>query len=267
VIPIGDSPVSRRTPWVNYAIILVNLGVFFYVLSLSTVVPASRLEATEEFIEMRDTVCYGFEARPTEIDRFYCRWGFQPREWFDNVRGESQVGNSRNWGVVITILTSIFLHAGWLHIGGNMLFLWVFGDNVEDRLGHIPYLLFYLMAGIVASLIQGLVDTSSVIPVVGASGAVAGVLGAYIVWYPGATIVAVFPVLFFLPLPVPAFIMVGLWFFQNLLAGYLTLGSAGTPDAGVAWFAHIGGFLFGFVLVLLFLRRSGRPPPRWSPSR
>jgi membrane associated rhomboid family serine protease len=263
MIPIGDSPVPRRTPWVNYLLILINLGVFLYVLSLSATMPGTQAEASAEFIEMRDTVCYGFEARPTEVDRFYCRWSFQPREWFDNLRGESAVGSSRNWDVLITILTAAFLHAGWLHIGGNMLFLWVFGDNVEDRFGHIPYLLFYLFAAAIASIIQGAIDPESVIPVVGASGAVAGVLGAYIVWFPGATIVAVFPVLFFLPLPIPAVFMIGVWFLQNLLAGYMTIGSAGTPDAGVAWFAHIGGFAFGFLLVLLFLRSSGRPPPRY----
>lgn len=263
MIPIGDSPRSRSTPWVNYAIILVNIGVFLYVLGLSTAIASSPADASAEFADMRDSVCYGFEASPTEVDRFYCRWSFQPAEWFDNVRGESNVGAPRNWEVIITIITSAFLHAGWLHIGGNMLFLWVFGDNVEDRLGHFPYLIFYLFAAAIASMIQGAMDSTSLIPVVGASGAVAGVLGAYIVWFPGATIVAVFPALFFLPLPIPAIVMIGVWFVQNLFAGYMTLGSAAAPDSGVAWFAHIGGFLFGFLLVFLFLRDHGRAPPRW----
>ena len=263
MIPIGDSPVARRTPWVNYAIILVNIGVFIYVLTLSPQLPPTQEEAIAKYIDMRDGVCYGFDARPTDVDEFYCRWSFQPREWFDNLEGQSQVGSPRNWDVLLTIITSMFLHAGWLHIAGNMLFLWVFGDNVEDRLGHVPYLLFYLTAGVVASLIQGVMDVNSLIPVVGASGAVAGILGAYLVWFPGATVVAVVPILFFLPLPVPAFIMIGLWFIQNLAAGYMTIATAQTPDAGVAWFAHIGGFLFGFGMVLLFLRGLGRPPPRW----
>lgn len=263
MIPVGDSPIRRRTPWVNYSLILINLVVFIYVLSLSTLMPGDHQQAASEFIEMRDTICYGFEARPTDVDRFYCQWGFQPREWFDNLQGESAVGASRNWDVLITIFTAAFLHAGWLHIGGNMLFLWVFGDNVEDRMGHAGYLLFYLVAAVAAALVQGAVDPDSTIPMVGASGAVAGVLGAYIVWFPRATVVAVFPMLFFLPLPVPAILMIGMWFLQNVFAGYTSLGSAATPDAGVAWFAHIGGFVFGFLLVFVFLRSKGRPPPRW----
>ncbi len=262
MIPIGDSPITRRTPWVNYALILINIAVFAYVLTLSNEPPPTQAEASEKFVEMRDGVCYGFEARPTEVDRFYCEWGFQPAEWFDSVRGEAPGQDDRGWAVLLPIVTSIFLHAGWLHLGGNMIFLWVFGDNIEDRLGHFGYLLFYVAAGIVASLIQGFINPESLVPMVGASGAVAGVLGAYIVWFPGATIVAIVPVLFFLPLPIPAFFMIGIWFIQNLLAGYMTLGSAGTPDAGVAWFAHIGGFMFGFLLVFIFLRSVGRPPPR-----
>lgn len=266
MIPIGDNTRSRRTPWVNYTFILINVAVFVYVLTLSTQPSLVRGERADDFITQRDTVCYGFESRPTEVDSFYCRWSFQPREWFDNLQGESQVGEPRNWDVLITIVTAMFLHAGWLHIGGNMLFLWVFGDNVEDRFGHALYAVFYLFAGVVASVIQGAVDPGNLVPVVGASGAVAGVLGAYIVWFPGATVFAIFPVFFFIPLPVPAVIMIGLWFVQNLFAGYATLGSAGTPDAGVAWFAHIGGFVFGFLLVLFFVRDLGarrRAPPEF----
>lgn len=264
MIPIGDSTRSRRTPFVNYAVILANIAVFFYTLSLSQDIEASPVRG-EVFIAEADD-CYGHRAAPTEVDDFFCRWSFQPAEWFDNVTGDAKTGTSHDPGILITIVTAMFMHAGWLHVGGNMLFLWVFGDNVEDRLGHIAYALFFVLGGIVASLIQGLMDPGNVIPVVGASGAVAAVLGAYIVWFPRATVFAVVPLLFFVPLPIPAVVMIGLWFLQNLLSGYATLGSAGTPDAGVAWFAHIGGFLFGFLLVLLFLRRVGRrrlpPPPR-----
>lgn len=262
VIPIGDSTSARRTPFVNWALIAANILVFIYALSLSTSVTSAA-----DFQAQRDDVCYGFNAAPTEVDHFYCEWSFQPEEWFDNISGDSRTGESGSVSIFVTIFTAIFLHAGWLHIGGNMLFLWVFGDNIEDRLGHVLYLAFYLAGGFVASLIQGMMDPDSVVPVVGASGAVAAVLGAYIVWFPKATIITVLPVFFFLPFPVPAFVMIGLWFVQNLLAGYATLGSV-APDTGVAWFAHIGGFLFGFLLVFLFLREYGRrrrPPPLWEP--
>ncbi|MDZ7727571.1 MAG: rhomboid family intramembrane serine protease [Dehalococcoidia bacterium] len=258
MIPIGDSSRSRRTPWVNYAFILANVLVFLYTLTLSVDIAPDSQQAARDFAVQRDSVCYGFQARPTDVDYFYCEWSFQPQEWFDHARGEATTGEGRDWRVLVTIVTAIFLHAGWIHIGGNMLFLWVFGDNVEDRLGHFAYLVFYLIAGVIANLIQGFFDPTNLVPTVGASGAVAGVLGAYIVWFPGATIIAVFPALFFIPLPIPAFLMIGLWFLQNLLAGYATLGSAATPDAGVAWFAHIGGFLYGFLVVFLLLRDVGR---------
>ena len=266
MIPVGDSTRRRRTPWVNYLFILANIAIFAYMLSLAIRIDdRSPAQVQQDFAEQRATVCYGFPAPPTPSDEFVCRWAFQPREFFDAAGGASPGGQDR-LAVLITIVTSMFLHGGWLHIGGNMLFLWVFGDNVEDRLGHLPYALFYLAAGGVAALIQGAIDTSSLIPVLGASGAVAGVLGAYLIWYPRATVNVVIPffVLIFIPLPVPAFIMIGLWFVQNLLAGYATITDAASPGGGVAWFAHIGGFVFGMLIAaLVAFARIGRPPPRW----
>ncbi|MCC6381368.1 MAG: rhomboid family intramembrane serine protease [Dehalococcoidia bacterium] len=267
MIPIGDSPRPQRTAYVNYALIALNVAVFLYMLTLATAVPKDQRQANAEFRQQESGVCYTFPGAPSDLERFYCRWSFQPKEFFDNVRGDLAVPNVDRGQVWLSILTSLFLHAGWLHILGNMLFLWVFGDNVEDRLGHAGYLVFYLLAGVVASLLQGAIDATSVVPVVGASGAIAGVLGAYIVYYPRATISVVIPffILIFIPLPVPALVMIGLWFLQNLLAGFATIGQAGTPDSGVAFFAHVGGFLFGMFAVLLFLRRadSRRAPPRW----
>lgn len=270
MIPIGDSPRALRMPYVNYALIAVNVAVFLYMLTLSRSVPKDQRVANAEFRQQESGVCYTFPAAPTDLERFYCRWSFQPREFFDNARGARAVPNVDRTQVWLSILASLFLHAGWLHIGGNMLFLWVFGDNVEDRLGHFGYLVFYLLGGVAASLLQGAIDTTSVVPVVGASGAIASVLGAYLVYYPRATISVVIPffILIFIPLPVPAIVMIGLWFLQNLLAGWATIGQAGTPDSGVAFFAHVGGFLFGMLAVLLFLRRVGsrRAPPRWRRS-
>ena len=259
MIPIGDSPKSKTTPWVNYAFIAINIAVFLYTLSLSTEVPPNRVVAAQQFQEQQAGICYGFPAAPTEIDRFYCRWSFQPAEWFDTARGESETPGQDRVEVLSTILTSIFLHGGWLHIIGNMLFLWVFGDNVEDRLGHLGYAAFFLLAGLAAALTQGFIDMGTAIPNVGASGAVAGILGAYLVYYPKARVTTLIPIAVVLvPIPVPAVLMIGFWFVQNLFSGFATLSpDVGTPDSGVAFFAHIGGFVFGALAVLLFLRGAG----------
>ncbi len=272
MIPIGDSPIPRRTPWVMYIIVLVNIGVFAWTLMLSPEVPASRFQAAADFREQTLRYCYGLETTPTERERFYCQWGLQPQEFVDNATGELKYPVASRTDIWLSLFTSMFMHAGWLHIAGNMLFLWVFGDNVEDRLGHIGFLLFYLASGVVAAFTQIAVDPDSTVPVVGASGAVAGVLGAYIVFFPRATVSVVFPVfiLIFLPLPVPAIVMIGLWFLQNLFAGILSITNEAAVGGGVAFFAHIGGFLFGMLLVLFFLRNVGRPPrpaPRWARYR
>jgi membrane associated rhomboid family serine protease len=264
VIPIGDNNRSRTTPWVTYAIILVNIGVFLYMFSLNATPPATRREESRQLVQQTETICYGYATYPTDADRFICKYAFQPHEFFDTVSGDSPVTGNDRWIAFVSIITAMFLHGGWLHIIGNMLFLWVFGDNIEDRLGHFLYLAFYLVAGIVASLVQGVIDPNSVVPVLGASGAVAGVLGAYLLWYPTATIRVVIPffILIFIPLPIPAWIMIGLWFVQNLLAGYATIADAASPDVGVAFFAHIGGVLFGMLIAALAGRRPHRPRPR-----
>ncbi len=267
MIPVGDSTKRHRTPWVNYLFIAANVVVFLFMVTLSAQPTGTEGQVREEFIEQTTGVCYGFQAPPTDANRFVCKWAFQPREFFDAAEGGMDVGGQDRWAVLITLVTSMFMHGGWLHIAGNMLFLWVFGDNVEDRFGHARYALFYLLAGAIAALIQGAIGTESVVPVLGASGAVAGVLGAYIVWFPKATVRVVIPffILIFIPIPVPAVVMIGLWFLQNLLSGYATIADAASPDVGVAWFAHIGGFLFGMLTVLLLFRGLGehRPPPRW----
>jgi len=266
MIPIGDSPRASITPWVNYAFIAVNFAVFLYTLTLSTAVPLNRLDYQRELVQQTNGTCYGFVVAPNDVGRFFCRYSYQPREFLDNVRGESKVPEPSRAEVLLSLVTAMFLHAGWLHIVGNMLFLWVFGDNVEDRLGHFGYIVFYLVAGVAATLTQTVVDTASIIPNVGASGAVAGVLGAYLVCYPRATVRIVIPFfpLVFLPFAVPAVFMIGLWFVQNLLSGFATIGvAAGAPDTSVAFFAHIGGFVFGVLTAFLFRRGRVRRPPRF----
>ena len=159
----------------------------------------------------------------------------------------------------------MFLHGGWLHIGGNMLFLWVFGNNVEDRIGRLWYLLFYLASGIIASLAQLAVAPNSVIPNLGASGAIAGVLGAYLVMFPRRRVYTLIIFFFITAVYLPAFVVLGLWFVLQVFSGVGSLGSRVNTGGGVAFFAHIGGFAFGVVLALLFFPKEGfrdRPPPR-----
>jgi membrane associated rhomboid family serine protease len=260
VIPVGDRNRTRRFAWVNYAIILANVAVFLYMLSLNSTPPASRREENKEFVEQTQTICYGYRTYATDADRFVCRWAFQPREFFDSLSGDTPLQGEDKLDSLLALFTSMFLHGGWLHIIGNMLFLWVFGDNVEDRLGHALYFGFYLLAGVVAAFVQSFIDPNSVVPVLGASGAIAGVLGAYLVWFPRATVKVVIPffILIFIPFGVPAWVMIGLWFVQNLFSGYATIADAATPNAGVAWFAHIGGFVFGMVVAWLAGRRPYR---------
>src|SRR5262245_39813673 len=163
------------------------------------------------------------------LDAFLTRWGTIP--------AQIAAGNG-----LITLITSMFLHAGWLHIGSNMLFLWIFGDNVEDAFGHVLYLIFYLVCGIVASLVQVLVNASSNVPGVGASGAIAGVLAAYVILF-GSRPVRVLMQGYLTS--VPSYVMIGLWIVTQLIAGF-----GGTID-GVAYWAHIGGFFAGAVLTFL----------------
>ena len=144
-----------------------------------------------------------------------------------------------------SVLTSLFLHAGWLHLGGNMLYLWIFGDNVEDRLGHVRFALFYLASGVAAALTQVAANPLSTIPMIGASGAVAGVMGAYFVLYPHSRVLtAVFLVFYLNLIEIPALFFLGIWFVMQLFSGVGSIGAA-AADGGVAFFAHAGGFVAG----------------------
>jgi membrane associated rhomboid family serine protease len=153
---------------------------------------------------------------------------------------------------IISLISYQFLHGGWFHIGSNMLYLWVFGDNIEDRLGHVKYLVFYLLTGTIAGLAQVLADPASQIPIIGASGAVAGVLGAYLISCPRARVIAIVPLFFFFTLAeIPAIIFLGFWFVLQVFSGVASIGM----EVAVAWWAHIGGFIAGLALVGLFGKR------------
>ena len=248
MIPVGDFLRRRTTPYVNWTLIAINVAVFVYMLTLDT--RPDRLIAN----------------LPTsEADRFLFDWGFVPACLTDMLGYSTDASprvlqevcpsdGSRNY---LQLLTAMFVHAGWAHIAGNMLFLWVFGDNIEDRIGHWRYLAFYLVCGFAASALQIAVAPGTDLPSVGASGAIAGVLGAYLILYPTAMVQVVILPLFFLPFFLPAVALIGIWFVMQLFAGVAELGAA-TAGSGVAWWAHVGGFIAGVVLILLLRNQNRR---------
>ena len=168
----------------------------------------------------------------------------------------------------ITVFTSMFLHGGLLHFGGNMLYLWIFGDNVEDRMGHGRFLVFYLLCGIAAALAQTITDPESTIPMVGASGAIAGVMGAYFVLYPHSRILTLVPIFFFIQLiEVPAIFFLGIWFVMQFLSGVGSIANAtGEPAGGIAFWAHVAGFAAGLGAVSFF-KRPERQRVEWWDTR
>src|SRR6476646_2898550 len=166
------------------------------------------------------------------------------------------------WFSVPALFTSQFLHGGWMHVISNMLYLWIFGDNVEDRLGHVPFLIFYLGAGAAAEMLQTLFNPFSSVPMLGASGAIAGVMGAYFVLYPQSRVLTLIFLFIFVDIvEIPAIFFLGIWFLMQLLSGVGSLGVSNAAAGGVAFWAHIGGFVAG-LLIGLVLRRRG--PRRWD---
>src|SRR2546425_4814420 len=238
MIPIKDYPgPRRRMPWVTWGLIAVNVIIFLYEVSLGPNAPA-----------------------------FMLAYSVVPAALTHGIPQTSLPGAPANLPfhtpapVYLTLITSMFLHAGWLHIGGNMLFLYIFGDNVEDRMGHFPYLVFYLFCGVIAGITQVAVDPNSTIPSLGASGAIAGVLAAYLVLFPWARVrTIIFIFIFFTIVTLPAFILIGLWFLLQFFDGVAALSNVQQGMGGVAYFAHIGGFVTGLLITLL-LRPWLRPP-------
>jgi membrane associated rhomboid family serine protease len=232
MLPLSDDPgPRRRLPVVNYALIATNILVFI--------------------AEQRYGSC--FQAAYSTVP-------------YAITHGRSLAVSGCAYGeptpVYLTLLTSMFLHANLLHIGGNMLYLWIFGDNVEDRLGHVWYLIFYLFCGLVASVAQIAVAPNSMLLNLGASGAIAGVLGAYLVFFPGSKVRTLIYLGFFITFArLSAFIVIGLWFVLELVSGLQSLNPSQIQMGGVAYFAHIGGFVAGLVIALLlrpFMKSPGR---------
>ena len=258
MIPISDSVRSRTTPYVNITFIALNILIFLYQLTLSTF-PDART-----FLSELDIFFFDWGAIPACLtDRF----GFEPETSPGALAFVCPEGDR----ALATPFTSMFLHGGWLHLIGNMVFLWVFGDNVEDAMGHIRYVVFYLVVGLAAGAAHIFMNQNDIIPAIGASGAVAGVLGAYLVLYPRATVAAILPIfiLFWMPFRVPAVLLIGFWFLLQLFNGIAAIAATDITGAGggIAWFAHIGGFIAGLVLVRVFtLGRSRRGRLRVVPG-
>lgn len=231
MIPIGDSPRTRHFPFVNWMLIVVNVLVFWY-----------ELRLTEG-----------------QLTAFIGEWGATPRE----INQLLARPLDPNLHTLATLFTSQFIHGGWLHIISNMLFLWIFGDNVEDSLGGARYLALYLMSGGIGGLAQSVVSGPSAIPLVGASGAIAGILGAYLLRFPGARVSMLVPIfIFFTVIQLPAIVVILLWFAIQLLNGWAAITTA--VQSGIGWWAHIGGFVAGMILFLFLggVRRARRTTSR-----
>ncbi len=216
MIPLRDNIPSFRRPYVTYFILVVNIGVFIYGLSLGK-----------------------------NLDSFFFRYGAIPKSI---VSGHDPLA-------VLTLFSSMFIHASIPHIIGNMLFLWIFADNIEDRLGHLWFPIFYVLCGLGGSILHIIIAPSSGVPMVGASGAISGVLGAYVLLFPRARVLTLIPLGFFMRMTyMPSYIFLGIWFLYQFIFGISSIGARG---GGIAYFAHIGGFAVGF-LIAIFYRWSRR---------
>lgn len=221
MFPISDDNPTYTRPYVTYGLIILNILCFLYQLSLE----------------------------PQQLDRLFQSAAIIPSELTASIQGQVIPEGLPEWA---TLITSQFLHGSWLHLLGNMLYLWIFGNNVEDKLGHLKFLVFYLLCGALAGLTQWFFSQNSDIPSLGASGAIAGVMGAYIIRFPRArilTLISIFPV------RVPAILFLGIWFVQQAFYSFTSLGpttNIGMENGGIAYWAHAGGFAFGAILGPVF---------------
>ncbi len=224
MIPLRDSNPSQRVPLVTLLLILANTIIFIYELTPG----------------------------PAQLNQFVFTFGVVP------ARLTGMAGASLPAGGPETLLTSMFLHGGWLHLIGNMWFLWIFGDNIEDYLGHLRFLLFYLLCGLAAGVVHIVFNLNSALPTVGASGAIAGVLGAYLLLFPRAKVLTLVPVFFVFLLEIPAYIILLYWFALQFLSGTASIVGGSAAQGGVAWWAHVGGFAVGMALVKILAPARAR---------
>jgi membrane associated rhomboid family serine protease len=235
MIPLKDDIPSQTFPAITLGLIGANVAAFLYQLSLELSPEPDALRAAQEFV-------FEFGVIP-------CR-----------LTGACRIPDA-SAPPLLTLFTSMFLHGGLFHAGGNMLYLWIFGNNVEDILGHGRFLLFYLLSGIAAAVAQVVMSPASSIPMIGASGAVSGVLGGYLLLFPHARVLVLFTFFIFIRFVyIPAVLVLGFWIVVQFLNGLITFSAAaaGVETGGVAWFAHIGGFLAGILLLFVLRRRRAR---------
>jgi len=225
VVPLRDENPIKITPYVTYGLIAVNVLIFFYESTLP----------------------------PQQLTEFFYHWAVVPKQLTESFSTGFGGDTITEWG---TLISAEFLHAGFLHVAGNMLYLWIFGNNLEEKLGRAQFLVFYLLCGVLASLAQWFFAPESAIPSLGASGAIAGVMGAYIFRFPKVRILTLLPLgIFFTTIRIPAMLFLGIWFLQQALYGIASLGApanVGMESGGVAYWAHAGGFVFGAALGPLF---------------
>lgn len=238
MVPLRDENPIKITPYVTYALIAINILVFIYELTLL----------------------------PPQLDAFFHLFAVVPKELTYSLNG---ISVHQPVPEALTLVTSQFLHAGFTHVGFNMLFLWIFGNNIEEELGSIKFLIFYLACGALAALCQWFFSANSMIPSLGASGAIAGVMGAYILKFPNAKVVTLIPLgLFFTTVRIPAVFFLGFWFLQQAFNGVTMLqapANVGMEGGGVAYWAHAGGFVFGAILGPLFgLFAPDTKPPAYN---
>jgi membrane associated rhomboid family serine protease len=236
VIPIRDSNPSRITPYVTYAIIALNVAVFLYEIGIGLY--SGRMNG--------------------ELAAFFAEYGMVPQRY-----SSPELSEHFTWfQQALPFLSTMFLHGGLLHIIGNMWVLWIFGDNVEEWFGHVRFALFYLLWGVTATLLHLAANWGDTTPVIGASGAIAGVMGAYLILYPRAKVLTLVPIFIFIQfIELPAVVFLGFWFLLQFLQG--TVGGA----TGVAWWAHIGGFIAGIASILILGGKRPSGPPEGSGTR
>jgi len=252
VLPLWDDNPTRRRPYVTWALIIACVVAYFF---WQPTPFANTTEDTRFTIAHAAIPCEVVQGRPLSVEQLQAT--FQGGD--TNACGVGSAASPAldpGKNVYLAVITSMFLHGGLLHLGGNMLFLWVFGNNVEDKLGHLAYLAFYLVGGLVAAAAQVTVNLNSTVPVIGASGAIAAVMGAYLIWFPR---VRVHTLVFFLIIRLPARLVLVAWFVLQFFTD---------PNEGVAWVAHVGGFIFGAAIALAVAgasRAGGGPPPAPRP--
>ncbi|MHB8841445.1 MAG: rhomboid family intramembrane serine protease [Candidatus Aquicultor sp.] len=233
LLPIRDDNPTRRFPIVTVALIAINIAIYIYTLTLPD--QQALIEFYNRYALFPKAIATGHPVAPNEIQPVY-----------------------------LSLFTSMFLHDSPLplHIGFNMLFLWIFGNNVEDMFGRFKYIIFYLLAGIAGSLLQIAIDPNSTVPNIGASGAISGVLASYLILFPSARVLTVIPIIFFFTVVrIPAIVVIGFWFLLQVFSAFFGVG--GATSGGVAYFAHIGGFVAGLLLTLLVPRHKHRLPQQF----